>query len=163
MHGRRYFFAHLFVYKFLQKLFQVDETVTPNNCSSETDDLKAISILTLAEIAGMSTGIVSTTSVTNASPACCYANSVNRRWESDADKKKKAHDDALACNNIGKLAQFNRLANCAESLFKIRSTSFHSCYGKVKRRCERFTLKNYFTFQYLQNVTLFWVVFGVST
>ena len=141
----------------------MDETVIPNNCSTETKDRKAISILTLAEMAGMSTGIVSTTSVTNASPACCYANSVNRRWESDVDKKERARDGASECNDIGKLVQFNRLANCAESLFTIHRTRFHSCYGKVKRRCERFTLKNYFTFKYLQSVTLFCVAFGVST
>ena len=79
----------------------MDENVEPNKCSSEKEVSKAISVLTLAEMAGMSTGIVSTARVTHASPACSYAHSVNRRWESDADKKKKALDDASACKDIG--------------------------------------------------------------
>ena len=37
-----------------------------------------------AEQRGLSTGIVTTTTVTHATPAACYAHSPERRWESDA-------------------------------------------------------------------------------
>ena len=46
------------------------------------------SILELAEKAGMSTGVVSTTRVTHATPACAYAHSANRNWEDDKDFHK---------------------------------------------------------------------------
>ncbi len=42
-------------------------------------------ILELAEQHGLSTGVVSTTRVTHATPAACYAHSPDRDWESDAD------------------------------------------------------------------------------
>jgi alkaline phosphatase len=42
-------------------------------------------LLELAEQAGLSTGIVSTASLTHATPAACYAHSPSRSWECDAD------------------------------------------------------------------------------
>lgn len=80
----------------------MDERVEWGYCSSASEDREVISILSLAEIAGMSTGFVSTARATHASPACSYAHSVDRRWESDADKTNKAYDDASACRDIGK-------------------------------------------------------------
>jgi len=41
--------------------------------------------LELAEKSGLSTGVVSTATVTHATPASCYAHSPNRNWESDAN------------------------------------------------------------------------------
>jgi alkaline phosphatase len=41
--------------------------------------------LELAERAGLSTGVVSTATVTHATPASCYAHSPDRNWESDAN------------------------------------------------------------------------------
>jgi alkaline phosphatase len=43
------------------------------------------SFLQLAERAGLSTGIVTTATVTHATPAACYAHSPDRDWESDAN------------------------------------------------------------------------------
>jgi alkaline phosphatase len=42
-------------------------------------------ILELAEDKGLSTGVVTTTRVTHATPAACYAHTVERDWEGDAD------------------------------------------------------------------------------
>ncbi|MBW2712669.1 MAG: alkaline phosphatase [Deltaproteobacteria bacterium] len=43
------------------------------------------SLLEHAEASGRSTGIVTTTRITHATPAACYAHSSERNWESDAD------------------------------------------------------------------------------
>lgn len=45
---------------------------------------EAQTLLELAEIKGRSTGVVSTARITHATPAACYAHSVQRGWESDA-------------------------------------------------------------------------------
>jgi alkaline phosphatase len=42
-------------------------------------------ILELAEARGLSTGVVSTTRVTHATPAACYSHSVHRDWGSDSN------------------------------------------------------------------------------
>ena len=44
-----------------------------------------ITILELAEDKGLATGVVTTTRVTHATPAACYAHTVERDWEGDAD------------------------------------------------------------------------------
>ena len=52
-------------------------------------------LLEMAEEAGKSTGVVTTTRVTHATPAACYAHTADRDWESDKDifdKKKEAYD-----------------------------------------------------------------------
>ncbi|HUU73240.1 MAG TPA: alkaline phosphatase, partial [Burkholderiales bacterium] len=43
------------------------------------------SFLELAEMHGLSTGVVTTARLTHATPAACYAHSPERDWESDAD------------------------------------------------------------------------------
>ncbi|KAL9968703.1 hypothetical protein ACROYT_G020821 [Oculina patagonica] len=78
----------------------VDSTVKKGYCASMTEQSKVVSILTLAERAGMSTGIVTTTRATHATPASAYAYSVDRDWESDADIKAKALDDGSKCKDI---------------------------------------------------------------
>ncbi|KAJ7394427.1 hypothetical protein OS493_000236 [Desmophyllum pertusum] len=83
-----------------QGVVGMDERVEWGHCSSASKESQVISILSLAEMAGMSTGLVSTARVTHASPACSYAHSVDRRWESDADKKNIAYDDASSCKDI---------------------------------------------------------------
>ena len=79
----------------------MDETVKRGYCSSMDEKKEAVSILTLAEMAGMSTGIVTTTRVTDATPSCAYAHSADSEWECDADKTI-AKDDASKCRDIGK-------------------------------------------------------------
>jgi alkaline phosphatase len=49
--------------------------------------------LELAERRGLSTGVVTTATVTHATPASCYAHSPNRLWECDADLSEAARRD----------------------------------------------------------------------
>jgi alkaline phosphatase len=44
-----------------------------------------VSAITLAELAGLDTGVVTTTRITHATPAATYAHTSERNWESDAD------------------------------------------------------------------------------
>ena len=78
----------------------VDETVKRSYCLSVNERNKVISILTLAEKAGMSTGFISTARATHATPAALYAHSADRSWESDKDLTN-AKDDSSNCKDIG--------------------------------------------------------------
>ena len=51
---------------------------------ASAEDTRLTTILELAERAGLSTGVISTTRVTHATPAACYAHSPHRDWENDA-------------------------------------------------------------------------------
>ncbi len=46
---------------------------------------RLVTFLELAELRGLSTGVVTTARLTHATPAACYAHSPEREWESDAD------------------------------------------------------------------------------
>ena len=56
------------------------------------------SAMTLAKAAGLSTGVVTTTRITHATPAATYAHSPERNWESDADMSDAAK--AQGCSDI---------------------------------------------------------------
>ncbi len=70
-------------------VLSVDQTVTLGDYAT-VDGRRLLTILELAERAGLSTGVVSTTSVTNATPAACYAHSPARGWESDGGLSQAA-------------------------------------------------------------------------
>lgn len=57
-----------------------------------------ISAVTLAELAGLATGVVTTTRITHATPAATYAHSPERNWESDADMPDTAKQQG--CKDI---------------------------------------------------------------
>jgi alkaline phosphatase len=57
-------------------------------------------LLELAEVAGLSTGVVSTARLTHATPAATYAHSPERNWESDADLPATA--SAQGCHDIAR-------------------------------------------------------------
>ncbi|KAL1138127.1 hypothetical protein AAG570_009819 [Ranatra chinensis] len=59
--------------------------VARKQCDKVNDQTSATSILYWAQKAGKSTGIVTTTRVTHASPAGTYAHTADRDWESDSD------------------------------------------------------------------------------
>lgn len=80
----------------------VDETVERGFCKSMNEHNKVISILALAEKAGMSTGFISTARATHATPASLYAHSADRNFESDKDLKSDANDDPSNCTDIGR-------------------------------------------------------------
>jgi alkaline phosphatase len=60
----------------------LDQRASRGSCSSARGT-ELLSILELAAIAGMRTGIVTTTRITHATPAALYAKASDRDWESD--------------------------------------------------------------------------------
>lgn len=62
----------------------VSEDVERGDCSTVAGN-ELVSALELAEIAGLSTGIISTARLTHATPAATFAKSADRNWEDDGD------------------------------------------------------------------------------
>jgi len=60
----------------------VDQRALRGDCASIAG-ARRVSLLDLAELAGLATGIVTTTRITHATPAALYAHSVDREWETD--------------------------------------------------------------------------------
>ena len=103
--GENYFFAcfdHGYLFYDSLDVLAMDERVKRGYCATWQANRRVISLLSLAEMAGMSTGIVTTTRVTHATPASAFAHSVDRDWESDSEKEETAKDDATSCKDIGK-------------------------------------------------------------
>ncbi|XP_075158278.1 alkaline phosphatase 11 [Haematobia irritans] len=74
-----------------------------NNCSSSSNpDHHLESIAKWAQNAGKATGIVTTTTVTHASPSGSYAHVANRNWESDYDIIKTKAITNGPCMDIAK-------------------------------------------------------------
>ncbi|KAH8401558.1 hypothetical protein KR009_006466, partial [Drosophila setifemur] len=64
----------------------VNAAVNFNNCTASQDPANRLtSIAEWAQNAGKSTGIVTTTTLTHASPSGAYAKTANRMWECDTD------------------------------------------------------------------------------
>ncbi|XP_017024993.1 membrane-bound alkaline phosphatase [Drosophila kikkawai] len=64
----------------------VSAAVNYNNCTASQDPANRLtSIAEWAQNAGKSTGIVTTTTLTHASPSGAYAKTANRMWECDSD------------------------------------------------------------------------------
>lgn len=62
----------------------VTEAISRGDCSTVTGN-ELVTALELAEIAGKSTGIISTARITHATPAATYAKSSDRNWEDISD------------------------------------------------------------------------------
>lgn len=75
----------------------VAENVVRGDCTTVTGN-ELVTALELAEIAGKSTGIVSTARITHATPAATYAKSAERNWEDNADMSAEAID--AGCEDI---------------------------------------------------------------
>ncbi|NDV91900.1 alkaline phosphatase [Alteromonas sp. 345S023] len=67
----------------------VDEDIERGECSTVAGN-EVITALELAEIRGLSTGIVSTARITHATPAATYAKSADRNWEDISDMPEDA-------------------------------------------------------------------------
>lgn len=71
----------------------VGAKVRYNNCTeSQYTDQYTTSIAKWAMDAGKSAGLITTTRVTHASPAGCYAHTANREWENDAEVVRSGCD-----------------------------------------------------------------------
>ena len=75
----------------------VDEHVRVGDCASMSGR-EVPTLLELAEDAGRATGVVTTTTLTHATPASAYAHTPSRNWEADTDKP----EDAAACVDIAR-------------------------------------------------------------
>jgi alkaline phosphatase len=82
-------------------MLSVDQTVSRGSCNG-THNADIYSALELAEIAGMATGVVTTTRITHATPAATYAHISERNWENDAELSEDAKK--AGCKDIA--AQF---------------------------------------------------------
>lgn len=67
----------------------VDEDIVRGDCSTVAGN-EVITALELAEVRGMSTGIISTARITHATPAATYAKSADRNWEDVSDMPEDA-------------------------------------------------------------------------
>jgi alkaline phosphatase len=77
----------------------VDASVAENDCAAGLAH-PTTTIAELAEIAGLSTGAITTTRLTHATPAAVYAHVAGRDWEGDADMKPE--DVAKGCVDIAR-------------------------------------------------------------
>jgi alkaline phosphatase len=69
----------------------VDEDIERGECSTVAGN-EVITALELAEIKGLSTGIVTTARLTHATPAATYAKSADRNWEDISDMPTEASE-----------------------------------------------------------------------
>ncbi|MCB1704140.1 MAG: alkaline phosphatase [Halioglobus sp.] len=90
----------------------VDEDVEYGDCATVAGN-EVATYLELAEINGMSTGIVSTARITHATPAATYAKAPNRNWEDDSDMPQDAV--AAGCEDIA--SQLVNLESNLEALY----------------------------------------------
>ncbi|MCF2850103.1 alkaline phosphatase [Pseudoalteromonas sp. ACER1] len=67
----------------------VDEDIERGNCATVAGN-ELVTATELAEIAGKSTGIISTARITHATPAATYAKSADRNWEDVSDMPEAA-------------------------------------------------------------------------
>ena len=74
----------------------IDEAVVNGNCLSGKGH-ELVTSLELAEIAGKSTGLISTARITHATPAATYAKAANRNWEDVSDMPES---EAANCEDI---------------------------------------------------------------
>ncbi|NP_001161499.1 alkaline phosphatase precursor [Saccoglossus kowalevskii] len=77
----------------------MDDRVEFGNCTQDNPNEYAVdSILKIAQDAGKATGIVTTTRITHATPACTYAHAASRYWEGDDNMPKEERDKG--CKDI---------------------------------------------------------------
>ncbi|GAB1264678.1 alkaline phosphatase [Aurantivibrio infirmus] len=88
----------------------VDEDIVRGDCSTVFGN-ELVTALELAELAGKSTGVVSTARITHATPAATYAKSADRNWEDVSDMPAAAVD--AGCEDIA-----SQLVNFEENLQK---------------------------------------------
>lgn len=77
----------------------VDQNARRGDCES-TDGRELVTILDLAALAGMGTGMVTTTRITHATPAALYARVPERRWETDSGLPASARQ--AGCRDIAR-------------------------------------------------------------
>ncbi|VAX05793.1 Alkaline phosphatase [hydrothermal vent metagenome] len=80
-------------------VISVNQNVTRGGCASSKGN-ELSTFLEQAEMAGMSTGVVTTARLTHATPAATYAHTPERNWEDDHDLTQEAVDNG--CKDIAR-------------------------------------------------------------
>lgn len=80
-------------------VISLTDAVEVGDCKSALA-AKALTVGELSEMAGLSTGVVSTARLTHATPAAVYAHAADRDWESDGDLPESAKTDG--CPDIAR-------------------------------------------------------------
>ncbi|WP_299769397.1 alkaline phosphatase [uncultured Pseudoteredinibacter sp.] len=78
-------------------LISVNDSIDRGDCQAALKN-HAATLMELAELDGRSTGVVTTTRITHATPASTYAHSADRNFEDDS--KLSAHDKEAGCKDI---------------------------------------------------------------
>lgn len=78
-------------------VLSLEQTGKRGDCEASKNS-HLMTALELSELAGLSTGIVTTTSITHATPAATFAHTPERRWEDDSDMGVAAK--ASGCRDI---------------------------------------------------------------
>lgn len=81
--------------KTINDVLGVNQKVVLKDCASAKGN-SLLTIFEMAEMAGLSTGIVTTTRITHATPASAYAHTPFRDWEADSDMTAKARAEGCA-------------------------------------------------------------------
>ncbi len=77
----------------------VDQQARPGDCES-AQGRELVTLLDIASLAGLATGVVTNTRITHATPAALYARTPHRRWESDAGMPEQARQ--AGCRDIAR-------------------------------------------------------------
>lgn len=95
-------------------VLSIGQTAARKDCAG-AQAAPVLSILELAESAGMATGIVTTTRITHATPAATYAHSAERNWEGDTELSEQARKQG--CADIARQLIENPYGNGPEVVF----------------------------------------------
>lgn len=87
------------IFCYSQGVISVNEHTIKENCSSSKGN-DVLSIIMMAEKAGLSTGVVTTTRVTHATPATAYSHSASRDWENDVEAKEDCKDIGITLYDL---------------------------------------------------------------
>ena len=77
----------------------VDQKARHGDCAS-SQGRELVTLLDIAALAGLATGVVTNTRITHATPAALFARTPHRRWESDAGMPAAAHE--AGCRDIAR-------------------------------------------------------------
>lgn len=90
-------------------VLSIGPAASRGDCSAANEH-RETTFLEMAEARGWRTGVVSTATLTHATPAATYAHSADRNWESDSDMPPSAR--AAGCRDIAaQLVEFSTQAN----------------------------------------------------
>jgi len=106
----------------------VDEDIERGDCSTVAGN-EVVTALELAEIKGLSTGVISTARITHATPAATYAKSADRNWEDVSDMPEAAVTGG--CEDIA--SQLINFESNLEARYKVSVDGIEVAMGGGRR------------------------------